>query len=304
MMGQDSAGPPGDWLGALARIAAFAGLAVALRFLLGAGWSLLQVPATSAWVFAGTAVVAAAALIAGAVMIRLADGRPAAALGLALSRDAAYHVMAGLAIGAVALALAAAGMLAAGSLRYAAVPGTVGDWAGAVLSHAGIFAVAALAEEAIFRGYAFQVLVRSAGPVAATTISSALFAAAHAANPEVGALALLNIFLAGVLLAVAYLRTLSLWFATAVHLGWNWAQASLFDLPVSGIDIFETPLYHAAVRGPDWWSGGAFGPEGGLVGTLGFGAALLLVLRLRRIRRDPRIARAGALVLDRERGRE
>jgi uncharacterized protein len=101
---------------------------------------------------------------------------------------------------------------------------------------------------------------------------------------------------------VAYLRTLSLWFATAVHLGWNWAMATLFDLPVSGIRAFDTPLYEPVVGGPVWWSGGAFGPEGGLVGTLGFGCALVAVLRLRPVRRDPRIAAAGALVLDRERG--
>jgi biotin transport system substrate-specific component len=44
--------------------------------------------------------------------------------------------------------------------------------------------------------------------------------------------------------AAAYLRTLSLWFATALHIGWNWATASLFDLPVSGITDFR----HAALR--------------------------------------------------------
>jgi hypothetical protein len=56
------------------------------------------------------------------------------------------------------------------------------------------------------------------------------------------------------------------------------------------------------VVGPDWWSGGLFGPEGGVVGTIGFGVVLLLVLRLPVIRPDRRIADAGALVLDSERG--
>jgi uncharacterized protein len=75
---------------------------------------------------------------------------------------------------------------------------------------------------------------------------------------------------------VAYLRTLSLWFATAVHLGWNWAMATLFDLPVSGITAFDTPLYEPVVGGPAWWSGGLFGPEGGVVGTIGLRVVALL----------------------------
>jgi hypothetical protein len=166
-----------------------------------------------------------------------------------------------------------------------------------VAAQAGIFTVAALAEEAMFRGYPFQVLARTAGPIAATVVSSVLFALAHGANPSIGIFALVNIFLAGILLAIAYLKTLSLWFATALHMGWNWAMATLFDLPVSGLQVFDTPLYQPAVGGPGWWSGTMFGPEGGLVGTLGFGFALFAVLRWRAVRPDPVIAAARPLVL-------
>jgi hypothetical protein len=109
---------------------------------------------------------------------------------------------------------------------------------------------------------------------------------------------LINIFLAGVLLAFAYLRTLSLWFVTALHMGWNWAMATLFDLPVSGIQEFDTPLYQPTISGPDWFSGGAFGPEGGLVGTIGFGVAMIAVLRLRSVRPDPGVLAARPLVLE------
>jgi uncharacterized protein len=171
-----------------------------------------------------------------------------------------------------------------------------------VAGQGAVFAVAAFAEEAMFRGYAFQVLARWSGPATATALSSVGFAIAHGANPDVGVFALVNIFLAGVLLAIAYLRTLSLWFATGLHMAWNWAMATLFDLPVSGIQLFDTPLYDPVIGGPSWWSGGTFGPEGGLVGTIGFGVALLLVLRLRRVVRDESIAAARPLVLDRAPG--
>jgi uncharacterized protein len=288
------------WLSALARVLAFVALTLILALALGSVWAALPIAGADP-ILVGSIVTAAAALIAGSLLIHFADGRSPVALGIGVSRRTAVHIGSGLAIGVVALAAAVLGMVVSGSLRYETAPGAMGEWAAVVAAHAVIFTVAALAEEALFRGYPFQVLVRAAGPVLATLASSALFAAAHARNPEVGAFALLNIFLAGVLLAVAYLRTLSLWFATALHVGWNWAGAALFDLPVSGITDFETPLYDPALRGPDWWTGGAFGPEGGLVGTLGFAVALLLVLRLGWVRPDPRIAEAGALVLDRER---
>lgn len=288
-----------QWLGAVARITAFVALMLLLGIVFGAAWTALRLPTGEAWLLAGTAVTAAAAVVAGAILLRYADGRPLAALGVGVSRETPTHVLAGVGIGAAALLVAAAGMLLGGSLSYTAQEGSVGAWIGVVVAQAGIFTVAAFAEEAMFRGYPFQVLVRAAGPAVAVALSSLLFAAAHGANPEVGAFALVNIFLAGILLAVAYLRTLSLWFATALHMGWNWTMASLLDLPVSGIATFDTPGYDAAVGGPAWWSGGAFGPEGGLVGTLGFGAALLALLMLKRVRPDPAIAAAAPLVLDR-----
>jgi uncharacterized protein len=294
--------PGGGWPGALGRILVFAALTVLLALPLGALWSLLQPPATGALAFAGTAVLAVAALLAGAILIRTVDERPVAALGIGLSRQTPLYFGLGWVLGATGLVVAVAALFLTGSLRYVAASGSVGGWLLALLTHGAVLAVAALAEEAVFRGYPFQVLVRAAGPVAATVTSSALFALVHANNPEIGVFGLVNIFLAGLMLAIAYLRTLSLWFATTVHLGWNWATASLFDLPVSGLTAFETPLYDTVVAGPDWWSGGLFGPEGGAAGTIGFGVVLLLVLRLPAIRPDRSIADAGALVLDTERG--
>src|SRR5690606_19908912 len=155
---------------------------------------------------------------------------------------------------------------------------------------------AAAAEEALFRGYPFQVLVEALGPAVATVALSAAFAVAHAGNPGANAFALVNIFLAGVLLSVAYLRTRSLWFATAVHLGWNWTMGSLLDLPVSGLEMLDTPLYEPAAGGPEWVTGGGFGPEAGLAGTVGFALALLGVVRLVKLREAPEMQALGPLV--------
>jgi membrane protease YdiL (CAAX protease family) len=289
-------GSAAEWLGGIARIVAWAALFIVLGVVLAALWRVLPGVVREV-AFLETLVTAVAALGAGALLIRLVDHRSPAALGIGISRMTLPHIGLGVLIGAGGLVIAVLAMLMTGALSYDAQQGTAGTWLTAVATQAGIFTVAALAEEAMFRGYPFQVLARTAGPIAATVVSSVLFALAHGANPSIGIFALVNIFLAGILLAIAYLKTLSLWFATALHMGWNWAMATLFDLPVSGLHVFDTPLYQPAVGGPGWWSGFTFGPEGGLVGTIGFTVALLAVLRWRAVRADPAIAAAKPLVM-------
>jgi hypothetical protein len=201
-------------------------------------------------------------------------------MGLAWTRQTPKELALGLGVGLAAIGVAALVMFATGGLRYTPQPGDAGGWLRVAATSFGFFAVPAIAEEVLFRGYAFQVTVRVVGPVAGTLAASTLFAAAHAANPSAAPLGLVNIFLAGVLLSAAYLRTRSLWFASALHLGWNWGMAGPLDLPVSGLEMVDAPLYEPVIGGSPWVTGAAFGPEGGFVGTLAFMLALLAVLKL------------------------
>lgn len=237
-----------------------------------------------------------AALGAGWSLLGWLERRRPGALGFAWTSSTAREVLAGLAVGGGPLVLLAAALALAGWLEYRPDAGSVGAYAVALLGALLALALPAAAEEALFRGYPFQVLVEALGPVVATVALSAAFALAHVGNPGASAFALVNIFLAGVLLSVAYLRTRSLWFATAVHLGWNWTMASVLDLPVSGLEVLDTPLYEPVVRGPDWVTGGGFGPEAGLVGTLGFALALLAVVRLKMLREAPEMQALRPLV--------
>ncbi len=242
-------------------------------------WLLQQVPRGFAGPYillqaSGTLI---AALVAGIALLKWLDRRPARELGFGLSPQAGWLSAVGLGIGAVVLLLVCALMLLPGWLGFRPDDGSFSGWVMTIGRDFILFGIAAAAEEAVFRGYAFQVLAKGAGPVVAIAAGSAVFAWGHAQNPNVGGFALLNIFLAGVLLSVAFLLTQSLWFATAIHLGWNWSMASVLDLPVSGLEIIDTPLYDAQLRGPAWFTGGAFGPEGGLAGTIGFSAALGIV---------------------------
>ncbi|HEU5210398.1 MAG TPA: type II CAAX endopeptidase family protein [Longimicrobiales bacterium] len=270
--------------GGLARIALFVVLFMVLSILLagvlaGAGISLEGRERLLA-----TSIALLAAVVVGAALLHWLDDRSPAALGFPLNAAGAKELGLGTGIGVAGLAIAAVVLLALGKLAYGPDGGAAGTWVTIVAGDFALFLVAAASEEAMFRGYPFQVMAQRFGPAVATVVTSIAFAFAHGQNPNVTVFGLVNIFLAGVLLAIAYLKTLSLWFATGVHVGWNWAMASLFDLPVSGIPWFDTPLYEPVVGTPAWLTGGAFGPEAGLVGTIGFGLALLAVLRLRSVR--------------------
>jgi uncharacterized protein len=223
-------------------------------------------------------VLLSAALLAGWALLRWVDRRPPRYLGFPLERRVPRDVAAGVVLGATGLAAIVLLLALAGAFRFTSDDGTLVGWMGVMGAALLFFALPAAAEEALFRGYALRTLVEGAGPVVATVITSALFALVHGYNPNVSLAGLLNIFAAGVMLALAVLWTGSLWFASAVHLGWNWATAALLDLPVSGLQLFDAPLYSGHAVGPAWITGGEFGPEGGLTGTL---AVLLVIVLIR-----------------------
>ncbi|HJZ83445.1 MAG TPA: type II CAAX endopeptidase family protein [Pyrinomonadaceae bacterium] len=137
-----------------------------------------------------------------------------------------------------------------------------------------IFVFAGAAEEIMFRGYPLQTLTRAHLAWLGVLLTSVPFAAVHLRNPNVvPGFTFINTALAGIWLATAYLRTRSLWLPLGLHWSWNWVQASLLGLPVSGIErITPAPLLKAMNAGPDWLTGGAYGIEGGAACT----AALLI----------------------------
>lgn len=144
-----------------------------------------------------------------------------------------------------------------------------------------IFLVASISEETLFRGYMLQTFLRSKSPLIGITLTSALFAYAHNLNPNVSFLSLLNTFIAGIWLSIAYLKTQNLWFPTAIHMSWNWFQGTIFGINVSGIREFsENSLLKVIERKHDLLSGGEYGIEGGIACTVSLlvSTALLLFL--------------------------
>ena len=81
-----------------------------------------------------------------------------------------------------------------------------------------------------------------------------------------------------------------LWWATGVHLGWNWALGYLTDLPVSGLELLDAPFYDGVPQGAAWVGGGAFGPEGSAVATVGLAAAAWVCWKTPWLRPGPHVA--------------
>jgi len=130
-------------------------------------------------------------------------------------------------------------------------------------------------EELIIRGYVYHTLRERWRPWISALGSSVLFAALHLNNPDVSASALLNIVLAGMVLAALVERTGSLWSATLAHGAWNFAVACLLSVPVSGVQIFH--LLNVTISGKPALTGDGFGPEGSWLLTL-IGIVLTAVL--------------------------
>ena len=105
--------------------------------------------------------------------------------------------------------------------------------------------------------------------------SSAIFSLLHLFNPGASIPALIGLFAAGLLFAYAYLATRQLWLPIGLHLSWNLSEGPIFGFPVSGLP--GQGLLEVDVSGPALITGGAFGPEAGLVGLLGVGIAATMI---------------------------
>ncbi len=123
----------------------------------------------------------------------------------------------------------------------------------------------AVGEETVFRGYILQNLLGSVGPWIAIAIQALLFCLFHLGNPGVGTIPLVNLFLGGGLMGLAYVYTKNLWFPILFHLAWDFFQGPILGFRVSG--IAAESLLQPEFRGEEMLTGGSFGFEGSLFAT-------------------------------------
>ncbi len=187
-------------------------------------------------------------------------------LGLAPVSEGLRGFFRGLGIGAGPALLTMALAVPLGGATWLADIPSVGMYFGAAGRMGLALLPAAFSEEIIFRGVPLVLCAFAFGRSWAIGGVALLFAVAHLANPGLTPVAVINIALAGVMLGIVFFRPGRLWTATGAHLGWNLTLAAL-AAPVSGLP-FAMPGLTYTPGGPGWLTGGAFGPEGGLLATL------------------------------------
>lgn len=232
-------------------------------------------------------------LLATFVMTRFINRKPFGAVGLMLRPDTLRQLGMGLLLGF--LMMGGIFMVELG-LGYATPAWRgLGFWDGARLigSSAALFAISAAIEELIFRGYLFQTVIQATTFLPAAILFSGLFASAHVGNPFLTTFAFVNTFLAGLWLSFAYLKSRSLWLPFALHFGWNFSQTTLFGFPTSGRGDQERMVIDLLQSGPQWITGGSFGPEGGVLCTIALLISTGYVLKSRLFE-----VPSGAITLD------
>jgi membrane protease YdiL (CAAX protease family) len=118
-----------------------------------------------------------------------------------------------------------------------------------------------LNEELDARGYILQNLAEGVGFAPAVLVSAVYFGALHLLNPGASAASTLGVALFGVLAALGYRATGQLWMPIGMHAAWNFFEGPIYGFLVSGVNMGG--VFTLRVNGPEWLTGGSFGPEAG-----------------------------------------
>lgn len=179
-------------------------------------------------------------------------------------------------VGSLAIALPVTVLLAMRWLVFE--PAAEGSSLGAAGASFLVLVPAAFWEELFVRGYAYSAVRERLGPMAAILITSQLFGWMHYLNDGASVRAVLVVCLAGLFLGLVREATRSLYAAWAAHLAWNVVLVVFFHATVSGITM-ASPDFRMIDSGPDWATGGEWGPEGGYFAAVGLVVAIWYVYR-------------------------
>lgn len=255
--------------------------------------ALVVLSAVTPRTFVGSMMVVSCAAVlslaaAHFVMVRVVDELPWSAVWLDVGALSPAALGWAALLGALAIGIPALALLSGGWLSAIDAPGSPSDALRYAAIMIGVLIPAAVWEELLFRGYLLRVLHDALGAWPAVLMTGAAFGALHATNlPVLQPLALALVTLAGVFLGWIVLARRSLYAAIATHVAWNAMLVVVLHTEVSGAQLGAAPAYRLVETGPDWATGGPWGPEGGLAAGAGLTVALLITLA-RRQRRGER----------------
>lgn len=247
-------------------------------YFLWRGVASLIVPFVADRLVASAVSLGVAVLVSTALMMRLFEMRPFYHVGFFANRAGAVHLGVGVALGAGSSLLIVGVQWTFGWVEMERDPNPE-SWMATLSFGLIVLVMGAVGEELLFRGYAFQYLIRAFGPWVSILSTSLLFGWAHTPNPSFTRVSMINTAMFGAVFGYAYWRTRDLWLPLGMHWAWNFSLATI-GANVSGIKM---KLLGVSVvsTGPALWSGGDYGPEASLLATFALVAAAAFLWRVR-----------------------
>ena len=128
-----------------------------------------------------------------------------------------------------------------------------------------MLAAGAIGEEIIFRSFFINGLkLYLKSTILIILITALFFSIIHMFNDGSTLLSATSAFIGGIMYAFAFIKTEKLWLPIGLHFSWNFFQGFVYGFPVSGF-VLEG-LLKVNISGQEFWTGGEYGPEGGLIG--------------------------------------
>lgn len=134
-------------------------------------------------------------------------------------------------------------------------------------------------EEFLLRSILMNQLAAGGKIEVAIIANSLIFSIFHLGNTGFSVLALVNVFLMGLVFSLIFYLKDSIYLVGAAHSFWNMTMANIYGITVSGNSSTGVNLFNTKLTGPTIISGGSFGIEGSIVTSLVLLVVLIILIR-------------------------
>lgn len=134
-------------------------------------------------------------------------------------------------------------------------------------------------EEFLLRSILMNQLAAGGKIEVAIIANSLIFSIFHLGNTGFSVLALVNVFLMGLVFSLIFYLKDSIYLVGAAHSFWNMTMANIYGITVSGNNSTGVNLFNTKLTGPTIISGGSFGIEGSIVTSLVLLVVLIILIR-------------------------
>jgi membrane protease YdiL (CAAX protease family) len=243
------------------RFVLYLAMAIAIAFLLGALFHILNLTTNRLWMTMLTEIQLLIAAVVPALIMAQIENRPFGAYGLPTRMAFGKLFWLGAVWGLIALTVLILVLRGIGAFYF----GGLALHGVRILKFAvfwGLFfLLVGVFEEFLMRGYTLFTLMQAFGFWPAAIALSVLFGATHLANPGEAWIGIAAAALIGFFFCLTLRRTGNLWFAVGFHASWDWGETYLYSVPNSGT-VATGHLLRSSFHGSPWLSGGSVGPEG------------------------------------------